>query len=639
MTILFTPFALFLPGYLLLKLIWGKNEKLNFWEAMILGVALSFLLAYPLGIANNIIEYFYSPQPYQVHIDTLFPLYLFLCGGLHFFSRKKKTFHDAPAPVQKKWLFLILSIFGLAILLRLYGNAYQNINQDEQELSLYSYNLIDGILVGRKAFFISSTVHSPLGFFISFIIYQLIVPFGYFYSPEYIVRSPMIVFGILELALFLLFAKRLKISKPITAFGLLLLAINTYAIFGSRLMIPQDGSIFSFFVLLFSYFYIRFLEKDGKPTKLDIFLIGLLAASTVLVKLAAIFLIPPLLLFWFIKKKSTGNLFKTLLIALLFFSPVILFNIISYNLTGYTDVPTAKLLNFLGIHANSIMNNEELYGAIFPPFFKTIFGFLEMLADQWSLPISLNFFISIPLYFIFRKKINHGKSIIQFFLALLFTSLLFFSLNGYRAYYAEYLTLPLLLISMVIMEKIQKKNIILKITFVLWAAAYALYSFLYTVNTHVFVIQRPDYLTTGEFGRFDLYSYDQFKQHRSLASWSFLRDDGFPALAKYLNGTKELIVIEDDFIDNFEHHFRWYLGIHRDVSSYYLGAAYKDDYNYTRLGKYDYSVDAIEIIEYSPEKIKADDVLIYNHNGRPKIIIRYLKKTESLSPAPSTRTS
>lgn len=629
MTILFAPFALFFPGYLFLKSIWGKNEKLNFWEALILSIALSFIFSYPLGVANNVIEYFFSPAPYQVHIDTLFPLYLTLCALLYFFSRNKNTFHDPLDPVQKKWLLPLAAIIALGIFLRFYGNAYQNINQDEQELSLYSYNLIDGILVGRKAFFLSTTIHSPLGFFVSFIIYQLIVPFGYYDAPEFIVRSPTLIFGLLELGLFLLFAKRLKLSKPAAAFALLLLSINTYAIFGSRLMIPQDGAIFTFFVLMFAYFFVRFLDKESKAAKLDIFLIGLLGAAAVLVKLAAVFLIPPVLLFWFSRKKGGWNLLKTSAAALLFFSPVLMFNIIAYLSTGFTDVPTAKLLNIIGIDANSIMNNEDFYGAVLPPFFKTMAGFFEMLADQWSLPLAL--FILIPAALAFTIK----KTIIRFFLALFVISLIFFSLNGYRAYYAEYLTVPLLLIAAAVYEKYQKRTIL-----IILSVAVALYSFMYTLNTHVFVTARPDYLEIGEYGRQELYSYEEFKQHRSLATWSFLRDDGFPALKEFLKDKNDLLVIEDDFLSAYEHHFRWYLGIHRDVDAYYLGDAYKDDMEYTTLSKYDYSRDAIVIFEYAQayDDVLADDILIYNHNGRPKMVVRRLQKQESPSPAPSTNT-
>ncbi len=633
MTIFFTPFALFLPGYLFLKLIWGKNEKLNFWEAMILSVTLSFLFSYPLGVANNIFEY--SQTPYQVHIDTLFPLYLLLSAGLYVLSRKKKTFHEKIEPIEKKWLFLILSILGFAIFMRIYGNSNQNINQDEQELSLYSYHLIDGIFVGRKALFLSTSIHSPLGFFLSFITYSLIVPFGYFYSPEYIVRSPMIIFGILELCILLLFAKRLKISKSMTAFALFLLAINTYAIFGSRLMIPQDGSIFTFFVLIFSYFYIKFLDKKDKTTNLDIFLVGLLATATILVKLAAVFLIPPFLIFWFLKKKGFKNLLKISSVVLFFFLPVIIFNIIAYKTTGYTDVPTAKVLNFLGIHANSIMNNEELYSSALQPFFKTLLGFIEMLADQWSLLISINFLGSILLIYLFRKKFKEQKTTINFFITVFLVSIIFFSLNGYRAYYAEYLTLPLILLSLLAMEQMLVKHFILKYIIIFWSSVFTLSSFIHSINTHILVIPRPDSIQIGEFGRLDLYTYEEFKQHNSLASWSFLRDDGFPALAKFLKGSRELLVIEDNFIDGYEHHFRWYIGIHRDVSKYYLGDFYKDDYRFTTISKYDYSENAIAIIEYSPEKLKEGDILIYNHNQRPKMIIRYLKMQESLSPSPS----
>ncbi len=638
MTILFAPFAIFFPGYFFLKSIWGKNEKLNFWEAIILSIGISFLLGYPVGLSNNIIEYFYSPNPYQVHIDTLFPIYILLCSCLYYISRKKESFHGKFEAPEKKWLYLILSIFALGIFLRIYGNANQNINGDEQELSLYSYHLFSGILVGRDAFFLSGTDHSPLGYFVSFIIYSLVTPFQYAYLPEYILRSPMIVFGLLELALFLLFAKSLKLSKTITAFGLLLLSINTYAIFGSRLMIPQDGSVFTFFVLLFSYFFIRFLQKKNSPSKLDIFLIGLLAASTILVKLSAIFLIPPFIFFWLFNKKGYKNLFQTSLVTLFFFLPVIVFNICAYQLTGYTDVPTAKLLNLLGFNANSIMGNVGLYSEITPSFFKTLAGFLQLLADQWSLLIAINLFASIPLVFIFRKNLKDRIIPIYFFISIILISILFFSFNGYRAYYAEYLTIPFLLLSLFVLGQINWKNIMLKVSVILWSCIYTVWAFIYALNTHIFVIPMDDTILEGEYGRSNIYSYQAFKQHISLASWGFLQDDGFTVLQKFLQDKDQLLVIEDSFLLSYKHQFRWYLGIFREVDAHYLGSAYKDDFEYISSSKFDYSKDAIEILKYSDDKLKEDDFLIKDHNGEPKMIIRYLKRQEFLLPAQSMST-
>lgn len=631
MTILFTPFALFLPGYFFLKSIWGNNAKLTFWEAIILSIGISFILGYPVGLANNLIEY--SQNPYQIHIDTLYPLYLLLCSGLFLFSRKKKSFYEKFEAPEKKWSLLVVSIFMLAGFLRVYGNSFQNINGDEQELSLYSYHLFSGILVGRDAFFLSGTDHSPLGYFISFIIYNLITPFNYAHIPEYILRSPMIIFGILELALFTLFAKRLNFSKSITAFGLLLLAINTYAIFGSRLMIPQDGSIFTFFILLFTYYYSNFLEKKSQSSNLDIFLIGLLAAATILVKLSAIFLIPPFLLFWFLHKKGFKNLFKTSLVTLFFFSPVIIFNTISYNLTGYTDVPVSKVLNQIGIPANSLMGNDDFYGSIQSSFFTTLADFTEMLADQWSLLITINFLLCIPLIIIFRKAL---KPTSQFLLSVILISFIFFPLNGFRAYYAEYLTVPFLLLSLIVFTELYKKKSIIKFPLIIWSISYALSSFIYTLNTHIFVVSIDNSDSKGEYGRNSKYSYAEFNQHSSLAAWGFLNDQGFHALEEYLKDKSETLVIEDSFLIAFKHQFRWYLGVKREVDAHYLGDAYKDDYDYTTLSKYDYSYDATAILQYSEDKLKEGDILIKNHNGEPKIIIRYLKKQEFLLPDSTT---
>lgn len=583
-----------------------------------MSVTISFILAYPLGLTNNIIESFLEPNPFQVHIDTLFPIYIFTCASLFFFSRKKESFHEKYKNQDRKFPILILTIFALAVFMRLEGSDLQNINQDEQELSLYSYHLVDGILVGRQAFFMSTTVHSPLGFYVSYIIYQLLSPFDYYGMTELMLRSPMLVFGILEICVFLLFANKLKFNKTLIAIGMTLLAVNSYAIFGSRLMIPQDSSVFAFFILIFSYFFLKALEKKDKCSGLEIFLLGLLFAATFLVKMAALFMIPLVLIFWFAKKKSFKDFVKITAVSLFFFSPVLLFNIISYKLTGYTDVPTAKILNFIGVNANSIMGNMDIYGAELQPFFQTMGGFLEMLADQWTLIFTLVLGFSIG-FLMFRKNELKQNSTILYLLALFAITILFFSINGYRAYYAEYLTVPAVLLSIYTFRNLPKYFTAITFTIV------AIYSAYYSYNTHIGVTPRPDTLQVGEYGRFDLYSFEEFSLHRSLASWSFLRDDGFPALRTYLESNPGLLIIEDSFLNGYLHHFRYYIGIHRDVTAHYLGESERNERPFIYLSDYDAKSDGIVILEYAEEKVMDGDVLLYNHNERPKIIIRNLE--------------
>ena len=71
----FAPLTLFLPGYFFLKLIWGETQKLSSWEGFLLSIGLSFLLSYPFGVLNTVIEVFRGQGPIQMHAGTLLPLY------------------------------------------------------------------------------------------------------------------------------------------------------------------------------------------------------------------------------------------------------------------------------------------------------------------------------------------------------------------------------------------------------------------------------------------------------------------------------------------------------------------------------------------------------------------------------------
>lgn len=618
MTLLFAPFAYFLPGYFFLKYFWNKEEKMEFFEAVVLSIALSFFLSYPLGLANNVTEFLLKDNPFSIHIDTIYPIYLFFVISFYFLTRKNPLFYLGPKVPGKKFFLILILIFCLAVFMRLYGSHLQNINGDEQELSLSAYHLVDGIYVGRDAFFLSSTVHSPLGFFIANIIYQVISPFSYDAMNEIVLRAPMFVFSILELCLFLLFATKIQLSRSFTLLGLLFLAINTYAIFAGRLFIPQDGSIFTFYLLLFSYFFIHLANAKKTPTNKEIILLSLLLSACIFIKLSAILLFPVIIIYYFWQKKDIKDLFKIFLLAAILFSPVIIFNVSAYILTGYMDVPFSKLANLIGIEAKSLMHNQGLYSSSLPPFRQTLLGFLQMLGDQWSLPLATAFIISFFSLFKIKMRSNPYSTY------LILLTIIFFSFNGYRAYYAEFLTVPFILIFMHFLQsvwykyKIIGKNIILVFVISIFS-----YSTVYSINTHIFILDKNLNIETSEFGRDKQYTLDEFFHHFSLASWSFLRDDGFKNLSEYLDrNPSQFIVIEDDFLNQYLHHFRWYLGIHNDVESFYLGDNYTDDYDYSVLSDFNYDKDALLIYSYEEGLVEENDIVVSNTNSNPKIVLR-----------------
>lgn len=594
--------ALFLPGYLFLRAI--APQKLKPWPGIALSIALSFLIAYPLQVLNVALEQSLHQSPFQWHLDTLVPIFTITTFILAAFAINKEHPFQKWTKADTQSAKFLLAFALIALLFRLLHLDLQNINGDEQELSLYAYHLVDGMVAGRNAFFVSQTGHSPLGFHVSHLIYQILSPHGYDSLSEWTLRAPMLFFGILEGMLFLIFAQKLKIQKNWLNFGLIALAVNTYAIFGSRLMIPQDLSVFTFFTLIFVYF----LSEDDTPA----WLLGLLLAATLLVKFSAILLIPVAVIYWLRHKKA----FKGLAIAtgstLFFFSPVIAYNIASYLTTGYTDVPFAKVFNLLGLPANSIMGNAGLYSSDFPPFTQTLLGFLTMLADMWGL---LFFGLAILATLALLIKPPQKKKTWGLLALLTLISLLFFGLNGYRAYYAEYLSIPAILAMAYFLPKLQVKALTQKLLAVLILLSSALYS----VATHWVV---PDPLNpTAEYGRERIFTWQELQNPFSLGSWSFLTNDGFPELQARLQSEEQLLVIQDKLLERMLHQFRWYLHIHRDIEAHYI-SDYQDDYNYIQLSEHQ-GEPALLILPYT-EEAQATDEIISNSNGVPKFILRQL---------------
>ena len=603
------PVFLFLPGFLLGGLIWRKEGQFSFGEGILMSIALSFLLSYPLGFLNNVVEQFMKDgQPFQVHFDTLFPLYGILILAFAFFQPQRKWFKIPKKLLKNPWTWTIVGLFVVAAVARLWGIEHQNINGDEQELSLYAYHLVDGMTAGRNALFLSQSGHSPLGFYVSFVIYQVLSPWSYdAMTQEWMLRMPMLVFGLLEFALWFLYADKFKLNKALTVSGALLLALSNYAIFGSRLMIPQDGSVFTFFVLFFLYLFIHFLSAKKKISHKEIAVLSLFFGACFLVKFSAIVLVPAVMILWFLGRQKLSGFLKATAGTLLVFSPVIAFNIAAYLKTGYTDVPFAKVFNFLGIPAQSIMQNEDLYSSTFPPFFETLLGFSEMLMDQWGILFFAVFVVAFIAIAIQKNRVFEYQTL----LVLIVVTFIFFSLNGYRAYYAEYLTIPALLLILSGL-KFNKAALYFVLFFILAE------SVLVTCASQWKVLDPRTEI--GEFGRNDLYTWEELSNFQSYASWGFLRDHGFKALQTEV-ADEPLLVIDDIFLDQYLHHFRWYLGIHKDVDAYYLGDSYSER-PYQRISEYSGERPGILILQYEEEAALSGDTIVKNHNGTSTMLLR-----------------
>jgi hypothetical protein len=640
------PFFSFFPGYWFLKgLIGGRRSRhggmLSWGEGVLLSVGLSLLLTYPFGFLNNLVEGALGGGPFQYHLDTLLPIYLLGCAVLWVWSWRGGRFFVKREDRGVVWPWFVLGALALAFVLRAYGLEWQSINGDEQELSLYAYHLVDGIFAGRNAYFLSYSGHSPLGFYAAFHIYQWLMPGAYELMGEFMVRLPMIVFGMLELSVFLLFARRLEFSKLVAGAGLLLLAVNTYLIFGSRLMIPQDGSIFEFFLLLFSYFFLRFLDDDRRSLPLaHVLILGVLLGAVFLVKFSAILLLPVVAIYWFYRRKSVWQFVGAGIVTGLVFFPVIFYNAAAYLTIGYMDVPFAKLANLFGISANSIMGNADMYGSELPPFFETVWGFLQMLTDQWSVYLALAFLVGIFVLALNFRRLGKERDFVIYLALLFVVTVLFFGLNGYRAYYAGFLTVPMMILMLLGAKSLLQSYWGRRLTAVLLMVCGVMLfvgTLHYTANTHLFVSEHgldPGDETGSEFGRNRVYSLDELLVPQSLASSSFLEDRGWWALQRAVemefedsqltDEAFEVLVVDDEFMEDMVMYFRWYLGLHRDVDEHYLGDAYLDDYEWVLSSEFMFDRPALQILPYEEGPILEGEAVVVNHNGTPTMILRAL---------------
>src|SRR3989338_7752280 len=172
--IIFGIFYITIPvGYVWTTFLFPDSKEISILERFLFSVGISLFALYPAGFLNVLWEG--RAQIYSSHLmgDMLF-LSMVLWGSmgivsLHRLRTKKafdfKAFVKHPFP-NRKILWGVVGILALGLYLRVTHLGDPNLNQDEFEIGYRAYDLVDGIQAGRKAYFLSATDHSPLGFYI-----------------------------------------------------------------------------------------------------------------------------------------------------------------------------------------------------------------------------------------------------------------------------------------------------------------------------------------------------------------------------------------------------------------------------------------------------------------------------------------
>ena len=312
----------------------------------------------------------------------------------------------------KIWLGLILA---LAFILRLWGLGSDELLFDEGLYSFRSIGWLDYLESSYQTTPVQWLADSPMPwwpklsfhdhpplFFLSQHIF-----FKIFNDSLFASRLPSVLFGVTSVYLIYLIAKKLLASESAGLITSLMFAISFAAVSVSRLAM-MESTLF-FFILLNVYYFLKFLGDKRKWWKF-----GLSFGLAILTKYIAVFLAPAYLIL-LIKEKDRPSL-KYILgaagIALIIFSPVIIYNLLSYKTFGHFDLQISYLL-----HQKTPWPVDEFGGKTQDPFLKIGENITAVFSPVFLITAALG------LAFIIWKK-DFRKQLSLILLALLFTTLL-----------------------------------------------------------------------------------------------------------------------------------------------------------------------------------------------------------------------
>lgn len=287
---------------------------------------------------------------------------------------------------KHKTFFLLLAVFFLGILLRYFAAINVEPNADEMVHGSHAIGIIASGFIGRVW---QSILWSYLtDFFIHF--------FG---VSMFSTRILSFLFGSLTLLLVYLLGKEL-FDKKVAILGAFLLAISPFHIIYT--LIEMDLAAI-FFILFAALLFLKRLKKDKKLSLLA----GVFLGVAALIKTLALFFVPSFILFYLIynkkifSKKVFLEILKFCLIILLFFSPILIHNLLWYLDSQMVDAYFSQYFN--------VGKSREIFSSIqgisegfkFNDFFV---GVLDMVNYYFKFD-GINFiFGSLGILLLFFKK-------------------------------------------------------------------------------------------------------------------------------------------------------------------------------------------------------------------------------------------
>jgi len=437
--------------------------KTNFLERLVSSALFSILLTYPATVIVTILEGQSGVAIYSRHL-ALSMFVLFVLSQI--LPRLARVLLAKSTPLLPSAPHHPISITPLLLisLLTFSFFVFTNLNRadvygDEYDLAYQSYNLVNGIQAGRKAYVISYDTHPPLSSALKHFSLNLLDPSGIDYLQDWQFRFSEGLLGLLTIISVYLLAAEF-FSYQVASLSALLLACNNYLVWMGR--IYHREMTLTFFMALTLYYLYKSLKHKTSATML-----GISFGAALLTKETSLILLPLIIL----AAVRRHYLFKSLVIALILFLPVLIFNLAAFMTTGYVDVFFSSLF---GIYRSGITYSQQ-----FQPLQNFIFT-LSYLNDIYSPFILATFFVAVVYQSIIILRHLKKPPTISWLVLWLVVSLSFFSLTATRGYYFVFISIPLVIITASFITGIQSKLVQRLIALLVLSV-----SFVFTLNSNL----------------------------------------------------------------------------------------------------------------------------------------------------------
>lgn len=342
-------------------------------------------------------------------------------------------------------LIIIILILALAAILRLGNLTSADVITDESLIAFRSIGLIDFLASPNQTtpweWFsdnipwwakISFHDHPPLVFIIQYLFFSI---FG---VSIIILRLPFAVAGIIGVYLLYLIGQKL-FNKQVGIIASLLLAVLGYHIWISRVGL-QESIVILFSLLAFYYFVLAL--NNGKH-----YYWGIALGLAMMTKYTAGILFLIFVVYLLLTKREVflkKNFWLAVLLAVVIFSPVLIYNLKLYQATGHFDLQFSYLFGQHVAEWQSLPGKEQA-GDLFDRTKNIIPSLYQGLLWPMFILLTISFFYGV--YCLVNEKEVARSSIFLLILAIIFYLLLFLIIGPAKRFVATVVPFIILLIA------------------------------------------------------------------------------------------------------------------------------------------------------------------------------------------------